>query len=216
MTRHGNPDIIDQIKDLSFFPKWHRYKYRAEWLARSVTEVIGAQLSAEAKTNIMRYKDGPNGWAARGEDIHNALDCHLKGQPIEFSERWTDWVDPMLDCELFRDAKVFASEYRLCDEKKSLGGSFDFLLKTSTGEIVLGDLKTVGSKSRARNRPPATEQLGAYLAMLIDHHPSIHVNKCVTVVSGPGICNVIRQNPEDCIEPWLDSWDRYKFDLDDW
>tara|TARA_R100001510_G_scaffold19318_1_gene16819 strand:- start:2502 stop:3038 length:537 start_codon:yes stop_codon:yes gene_type:complete len=178
--------------------------------------VLSAELDPDALANIMRYKDGPTGWAARGEQAHNALESYLKGEPIEFSERWTDWVDPILDCELFKNAKVIATEYRLCDAKKSMGGSFDFLLKTATGEIVLGDLKTVSSKSRARSRGPATEQLGAYLSMLIDHHPSIHVNKCITVVSGPNICKVIRQNPEDCIDPWLDSWDRYQFQQEDW
>lgn len=193
--------------------------YKAEWLARTVTGVVGAKLSPDALTNIMRYKDGPKGWAARGQQIHNALEGYLKGEPIEFAEHWTDWVDPMLDCELFRDAKVIATEYRLCDAKKSMGGSFDFLLKTSSGEIVLGDLKTVGSKSKARTREPATDQLGGYLAMLIDHHPAVHVNKCVTVVAGPNECRVIRQEPDDCIEAWLDSWDRYKFEqeeLGDW
>lgn len=193
--------------------------YKAEWLARTVTGVVGAKLSPDALANIMRYKDGPKGWAARGQQIHNALEGYLKGEPIEFAEHWTDWIDPMLDCELFRDAKVIATEYRLCDAKKSMGGSFDFLLKTSTGEIVLGDLKTVGSKSKARTRGPATDQLGGYLAMLIDHHPAVHVNKCVTVVAGPNECRVIREDPDDCIEAWLDSWDRYKFEqeeLGDW
>ena len=193
--------------------------YKAEWLARTVTGVVGAKLSPDALANIMRYKDGPKGWAARGQQIHNALEGYLKGEPIEFAEHWTDWVDPMLDCELFRDAKVIATEYRLCDAKKSMGGSFDFLLKTSTGEIVLGDLKTVGSKTKARTRGPATDQLGGYLAMLIDHHPAVHVNKCVTVVAGPNECRVIREDPDDCIDAWLDSWDRYKFEqeeLGDW
>ena len=193
--------------------------YKAEWLARTVTGVVGAKLSPDALANIMRYKDGPKGWAARGQQIHNALEGYLKSEPIEFAEHWTDWVDPMLDCELFRDAKVIATEYRLCDAKKSMGGSFDFLLKTSTGEIVLGDLKTVGSKSKARTREPATDQLGGYLAMLIDHHPAVHVNKCVTVVAGPNECRVIRQDPDECIDAWLNSWDRYKFEqekLGDW
>jgi hypothetical protein len=213
------PPTIKEIKGLSFFPEWHRYKYKAEWLARSVTGVLGAKLSPDALANIMRYKDGPTGWAARGEQIHNALENHLKGEAIEFAERWTDWVDPMLECELFQGAKVIATEYRLCDPRKSMGGSFDFLLQSSTGEIILGDLKTVGSKSRARTREAATDQLGAYLAMLIDHHPALHVDKCVTVVSGPKECRVIRQNPDDCIDAWLDSWDRYQFEqkeLEEW
>jgi len=208
--------MIKKIAGLSFFPEWHRYRYKAEWLARSVTGVLGAKLAPEALANIMRYKDGPEGWAARGEQVHGALESYLKGEQLEFAERWADRVDPIIECELFKDAQVIATEYRLCDARKSIGGSFDFLLKTSTGEIVLGDLKTVGSKSRARNREPATEQLGAYLAMLIDHHPALHVDKCVTVVSGPKECRVIRQNPDECVEPWLDSWDRYQFELEDW
>lgn len=163
----------------------------------------------------MRYKDGPDGWQARGNALHKALETHLRGDGIIFDERWAPWIDPLLDCDLFSDCEVIALEYRLCDKGKSLGGSFDFLI-CKDSQIILGDLKTVKTKAAAKRREPATDQLGAYLAMLNDHHPLLPVDKCVTVVSAPEECKVLTQDPDECLGSWVDSWDLYALGLEDW
>ena len=163
----------------------------------------------------MRYKDGPDGWAARGAAVHKALETHLAGEGIIFDNRWAPWIDPLLDCELFQGAEVIATEYRLCDEGKSLGGSFDFLLSTSHG-IVLGDLKTVKTKAAGRRREPASKQLGGYAAMLTQHHPLLPIDHCVTVVAAPDECHVLKQDPNECLGEWLDAWDYFKMTLEDW
>lgn len=163
----------------------------------------------------MRYKDGPDGWAARGAAVHTALETHLSGERITFDERWEPWIDPLLDCELFHGAEVIATEYRLCDKKKSMGGSFDFLLNTPHG-IVLGDLKTVKTKSAGKRREPATKQLGAYAQMLNDHWPLLPIDRCVTVVAAPNECRVLEQDTNECLGEWVDAWDIYKMSLEEW
>ncbi len=207
---------MQPIESLTFYEQWHKYRLEDEWLQRSVTQVLGSSLSDDAKANIMRYKDGPDGWAARGQALHDVVEKFLQGQELVFPERWTDWVDPLLECDLFDQCEVIATEYRLCDQRKSLGGSFDFLIRHKNGEIVLGDVKTVSSQSAARRRKPAVEQLGAYAAMLCDHHPALPIDKCVTVVSAPNECKVIEQGVNQCLESWVDSWDKYQFMLEQW
>lgn len=189
--------------------------WKGDWLPRSVTQVLSSDMTPEKLAAIMRYKDGPDGWAARGEAIHAALETHLAGESISFDNRWAPWVDALLDCELFHGAEVIATEYRLCDEGKGLGGSFDFLLNTRQG-IVLGDLKTVKTKAAGRKREPATRQLGAYAAMLGNFYPWLPIDQCVTVVAAPGECRVLSQDPDDCLGEWVDAWDVYKMSLEEW
>ena len=75
-------------------------------------------------------------------------------------------------CWLFENCEVLGVELRLTD-KKRMGGSCDFLIKLPTGELVLGDLKSVASVKACKARKPATEQLGAYLHMLARCYPKI-------------------------------------------
>jgi hypothetical protein len=107
---------------------------------------------------------------------------------------------------------VLAVEYRLCDGRKGVGGSFDFLLRSPKGKLVLGDLKTVGNETAVDRRKPATAQLGGYLAMLIDHHPSLTVDWCYTVVVGPNRCKLLQSEPNECLMEWVDCWDNFKLE----
>lgn len=127
-------------------------------------------------------------------------------QQTDYNE-WTDAID---DCWLLKESEPLAVEYRLCDARKGIGGSFDFLLRTSNGKVVLGDLKTVGSDSGINGRKPAVAQLGGYLAMLTDHHPLLMVDWCYTVVVGPGRSRVIQSDPDECLGAWVDAWDVFK------
>lgn len=204
------------IDGLEFYEQWHRYRLHGEWLNHSVTQVLSHDMPPEKMAMIMRYKDGPDGWEVRGKSCHKALETHLKGEGIIFDNKWAPWIDPLLDCSLFQGAEVIALEYRLCDARKSLGGSFDFLLRNSEGKVVLGDLKTVSKKPTVKRREPATKQLGAYVAMLNDHHPMLPIDECVTVVSGPGECRVLSQDPDVCLGQWVDAWDFFECTLEDW
>jgi hypothetical protein len=42
------------------------------------------------------------------------------------------------------------------------------------------------------------------------------VDECVTVVSGPGECKVLSQDPDACLGQWVDAWDFFECTLEDW
>lgn len=218
--QHCKPQLLDPIPELTLNHDSHRYSYKGQLLARSVSEVIGHDLTPEQRAGMERYKHGPDGWAARGTAIHKVLEHHLKGEPCVMDDKWSPWVDALLDESIFGRFRLLACEFLLVDERRSMGGSFDFLIELEElgvpegkGLIVLGDLKTVSHKTGVGRRKPATAQLGAYLSMLKRLRPKVQVSQCVTVVSGPERCKVIREDPEDCHAAWEEAWSRYNLDL---
>ena len=202
--------MLEPIADLVFYPDpLHRYMYKGNWLARSVTQVLSHDMPAATRARIDATKDGPDGWLIRGNTVHACLENFLlHGDPGDVGD-FSDWVTPLLAHPLFKDAEVLAAEYSVCSPSKSLGGQFDALLRTAKGKTVLCDLKTVSSKPAAASRKPADGQLGSYAAMLIDHHPTITIDACLTVVAGPGITTVKTSDPSACISAFLDAWDVY-------
>ena len=185
-------------------------------MVNSVTGVVGFDMPEAKKAAINFYKDGEKGWAARGTALHSVLENLLKGKEVEDNDLWQEWIDPLLECELFKGCKPLAVEYSVCDARKSLGGQFDFLIETKEGEIVLGDLKTSSTKRAGKQREPASEQLGAYKLMVEKHHPTQRIDKCCTVVLAPSYCRVEKENPEKCVEEWRDKWERFQITQEDW
>jgi len=217
-----NPLMLDPIPDLEFHEKIHRYRWRGEWLAHNVSDVLDVDMTPFKRAMIDKYKDGPDGWARRGTAIHKALELHLQNEPQACDDKWSPWLDPLLDDPFFLGVETLATEYRVMDRYKSLGGSFDFLirlkeegLEPSKQLVILGDLKTVSSRKGISSRAPATAQLGAYCSLLSLCQPTITVGMCVTVVSGPEKCKVIKQDPEECLAAWQSSWDRFSVEQPD-
>jgi len=205
---------LSPVPDLLFDPGSHRYRYKGDWLPWSVSS-IASPLSDRDRERIMAKKDGPDGWELRGNTVHKALENHLNGRGAVAEERFFQWIDPLLDCWMFNDCEVLATEYAVCDPVKRVGGSFDFLLRTSKGTLCLGDLKTVGTIHGVKSRKKADAQLGAYSHMLIDLH-GLRVEKCVTVVSGPGDVAIKVSDPEECHCAWLDAWDTHRLMQPEW
>jgi hypothetical protein len=199
--------MLEPIPGLVFYEDIHRYRLFDQWLAQSVTGVVGHDMPAKTRERIDATR---HEWEPRGNTVHAALEAALLGHQQPDHGDYSEWITPLLVNPLFKDAEILAVEYRLCDARKSLAGSFDFLLRTARGTVVLGDLKTVGSAPAAKSRKPAVEQLGAYCAMTIDHHPTLTIGKCVTVVAGPGITRVVANEPDECLSAWIDCWDRYQ------
>jgi hypothetical protein len=200
--------LLPPIPDLEFHPDAHRYRYQGDWLPWSTTQIV-SDLTPEAKAHIERTKDGPNGWAIRGTTIHGWLESHLLGEAEASHGDFSAWIEALRGCWLWKDCEVLAVEYRLCDPLKRVAGSFDFLLRTGKGTVVLGDLKSVGSAPAAKSRKTADAQLGSYVHMLAVHHPNITVERCVTVVSGPGVCEVKSSEVDACCEAWVNAWERF-------
>ena len=173
-------------------------------------------MSAAKQAAINYYKDGPDGWAARGKALHKVLEDKLKKGKTTEDEKWQKWIDALNDCDLFEEAEILAVEYLLCDPRKSVGGSFDFLIKTKYGETILGDLKTSSTEKAAKRRDAANAQLGAYTLMLNKHHPNLMIDKCCTLILGPDYCRVERTKPDNCVEEWQDVWGKFELTFEDW
>ena len=188
--------MLAPISGLEFHPDEHRYRYRGNWLHYSVSP-IASPLSPHSKTWIERTRAD---WEPRGVQVHKALENFLKGEPVDAGE-YGQWTNAMLQNWLLQGCEVMAAEFSVCDEKRSIGGQFDFLITTAKGSVVLGDLKTVGKVDAVATRKPATAQLGGYLEML-QQHKRILVDRCVTFVVGPGAARVIPSDPDECVEEW--------------
>lgn len=208
--------MLKPVPHLKLHPEIHRYRYKDKWLLNSVTGVVGHEMSQEKKAAINFYKDGPTGWAARGTALHSVLENLLIGKEIENDDLWQEWIEPLKRCELFEGSETLAAEYSVCDPVKSIGGQFDFLIKTKAGEIVLGDLKTSSTKRAAKKREPANEQLGAYKLMLEKHHPNLQVDKCCTLVLGPDYVEAKRESPETCVNAWKEVLEKFQLTQEDW
>ena len=204
-SQQSDSTLLKPISGLQFNSDLHRYRYNGRWLPFSVSRITN-RTTPEQEAQFERTK---HIWAPRGTTIHSFCEAMLLGEELQETD-YTAWTDELQECWLLRDSDALAVEYRLCDARKGVGGSFDFLLRTSNGKVVLGDLKTVGSNSGVSQRKPATAQLGGYLAMLIDHHPMVTVDWCYTVVVGPGRCRVIQSEPDECLGAWVDAWDVFK------
>lgn len=197
--------MLDPIEGLEFHEGLHRYRYQGRWLPFSVSKVTN-----RVHPEVQRFfKDTEHIWAPRGNAVHGFCEAMLTGQELPETD-YNEWTDALQDCWLLRDSEPLAVEYRLCDARKGLGGSFDFLLRSPTGKLVLGDLKTVGNETAVDRRQAAKAQLGGYLAMLIDHHPLLSVDWCYTVVVGPGRCRLIQSEPDECLMAWVDAWDVFR------
>ena len=163
---------------------------------------------------IAETKDGPDGWESVGAT--SCTPCwsnHLLGAADLDPEEFAEWWEPLKSCWLFENCEVLGVELRLTD-KKRMGGSCDFLIKLPTGELVLGDLKSVASVKACKARKPATEQLGAYLHMLARCYPKICVDKVATVISAPGLCRVIPGDPAEAWIAWENAMSRYQAHMD--
>jgi len=205
--------LLPPIEGLHFDPTAHRYSFAGDWLPHSVTQIV-SDLTPEAKARIDATKDGPNGWAIRGNTVHGCLEAFLLGEAELNPGDFGDWVRPLLAHWLWKDCEVLAVEYRLVDPVKRVAGSFDALIRTAKGSTCLLDLKTVASAPAAKSRKPAEAQLGAYRSMLATHHPYLHVDKCLTVVAGPGCVELRTSDPDACCEAWVNAWERFSDEQD--
>ena len=165
------------------------------WSVSKIASPLSAR--SEAYINSTRHI-----WEPRGNTVHRALEAVLKQEQIVDAGEYGQWVNAMQQSWLLQGCEVIASEYSVCDPKRSIGGQLDFILKTAKGTTVLGDLKTVGDVEKIRTRKPATAQLGGYLEMLQGFHSSLWIDKVVTFVVGPGGARVIAEEPDAAVEAW--------------
>ena len=57
--------MLDPVPELELHEPSHRYRWRGEWLAHNVSDVLNVDMTPFKRAMIDKYKDGPDGWAAR-------------------------------------------------------------------------------------------------------------------------------------------------------
>ena len=208
--RRGDDGAMYKIRRLEPLPitfdeERHKYLWEptGEWMAHSVTEIVGATKDARAMANI---KATQHVWEPRGLAVHAAMEAFVNGADPEtlLGGPYDAWVKPLLEYPMWESVEVIACEYRLCDLRRSIGGSLDLLGWCHvTDSMMLVDLKTQGRSGR----PYSTDaQMGGYLGMLIDRLGLV-VDGCATIWAKPGETHLGGdQSPAQCLEAWEDSY----------
>ena len=200
--------MLQPIEGLEFDPVSHRYKFRGKWLRTSPTGVLSHDMDEQARKRIEETKPE---WEPRGNTCHLWLEHFLTGAAEIDAGDYKEWIDPLRDCWLWKGCTVLASELRLVDPKRNMGGSVDFLIKTGkSGAVTIGDLKTVSSIDAMNRRKPADSQLGCYVRMLNISYPHIFVEKAVTVIAAPGQTRVAVSSVDSCSHAWEEAWGKYQ------
>ena len=141
-------------------------------------------------------------YADRGTAIHKSLEEFLSGQQLTDLESYSDWTDHLLHHSWWDDIEILALEHRLADPARSIGGSFDGLIKRD-GKTCIFDLKTKQAENSRREKPLA--QLGAYSQMLEQHYKLLP-DEAWVVWSYPGGVDFERLDVMQCLDSWAGAW----------
>mgnify|MGYP001295528235 CR=1 FL=1 len=197
---------------ISFDEAAHAYTWKptGQRLIYSVTEILQCLKSPQV---LKRIDETKHVWGPRGTHVHWCLEQFLNGTPREelLGSDFDDWVKPLLWHPFWDHFRVIATEYRVCDLRRSIGGSLDALGVYSLTDdpkddvLVLLDLKTLGSIHRSPYdvRP----QLGGYLSMLIDQKKLL-VDHCLVFWAWPGEADHgDLLSPDECLQAWEHTYE---------
>ena len=95
--------LLQPVEGLEFDPKSHRYRFKGRWLHHSPTGVLSIDLNDYVK---QRIKETRHIWEPRGNHIHLWLHHHLSGAAELDAGDYADWVGPLRDCWLWKDAEI--------------------------------------------------------------------------------------------------------------
>ena len=200
--------MLQPNPNLKFDPIKHQYTVFGEPVPWSVTGITSHDMDPKVKAIIDKTKDK---WSVRGNTIHECLEAHLTGAAELNAGDYTEWVKPLLEHPLWSQFEAIGVEHRMVSPDRFYAGSIDVLLKGNdkNGEpqTILADLKTLSSK-RSPTRS-ISKQAGAYICLLADVE-RIQVDKVLGVFSKPGSVEITVEDPQDCIDAWLDCLDAFK------
>ena len=201
------PQLLEPLP-IHFDEQAHRYCWTptGHWMKHSITKVINTKSQKEME-QINKTKDGPQGWALRGTTIHRFMELFLTtGDPGELGP-WAEYIEPAIKHRLWRTYEPVACEYRVADLQRSIGGSFDALLRNKDdGRLVLLDFK---SQSNAdAKKYSVAKQLGGYTHLLQQHHPLI-IHKLIAFWIRPGACELSTHDVDESVEAYQAARDFY-------
>jgi hypothetical protein len=191
---------LPKVDGLEFFEDIHRYRFRGQWVAHSITTVVCDKTPAQM-AKIMATRDQ---WENRGNTVHACLERFLlHGDPGDPGD-YESWVTPLVSHTMWKTWKAVAVEHRLVDDRHSIAGSFDALLQNQKdGRLVLADLKTQSSRhSKPRD---ISAQLGGYCNLIDLCHPELagKIERGIAIWARPGECGITTFEAPACIETYL-------------
>lgn len=190
---------------IHFDEEAHKYFYgeHKEVLAYSVTQICN-QKSAKQMAAIEAKR---HEWEPRGNAVHHFAECMLKGDPLPDPGDYERWTTPLKEHRFWNDWETVATEHRLCDLKRSIGGSLD-ALGYYKNRLCLIDFK---SQSSIKSSPYCCAgQLGGYVRMLNDHY-SLYVEECRVCWVKPGKTVISPSiEPDTCLLAFSDCWSRFE------
>ena len=190
---------------IEFNEELHQYTWSptGETMLWSISGVV-KPLSPEQR----EWLEKNSHYAERGTAIHKSLERFLSiGLPSsEVQGVYSDWLGPLVNNSWWDDIEILALEHRLADPKRSIGGSFDGLIKKD-GKVCIYDLKTKQHESSRREKPLA--QLGAYSQMLEQHY-GLLPDQAWTVWSYPGGVDFEQLDLQQCLDRWEGAWARHE------
>jgi hypothetical protein len=198
-------DMLKPLDDLEFHSDIHRYRYRGNWLRYSVSR-IAQPTTPEQRMRLKKRAMFGNLAAIMYTQQPKHYYLALNLSKVIMSHGLMRYAV----AGLLQGAETMATELGVVIPHHEVAGTFDGLIKTSDGAVVLLDFKTVQTDKAVDTRKPATAQLGGYLHGLNINRPMIDVDKCCTVVVGPGRSKVISEDPDLCFAAWEDKLSIHK------
>ena len=189
---------------IAFNEERHEYTWEptGEQMLWSISGVV-KPLSPEQR----EWLEKNNHYAERGTAIHKSLEEYLSGQQLTDLESYSDWTDHLLHHSWWDDIEILALEHRLADPKRSIGGSFDGLIKKD-GKTLIYDLKSKQHEGSKREKPYA--QLGAYTDLLSLHYRDHQPDEAWVVWSYPGGCDFEQLDVMQCLDSWAGAWIKHE------
>ena len=184
---------------IAFDEAAHQYTWEptGETMLWSISGVV-KPLSPEQR----EWLEKNSHYAERGTAIHKSLEEFLSGQQVTDLEGYSDWTDHLLHHSWWDEVEILALEHRLADPKRSIGGSFDGLIKKD-GKVCIYDLKTKQAENSRREKPLA--QLGGYSKMLQQHY-GLLPDQVWTIWSFAGGCDFEQLDVMQCLDRWAGAW----------
>jgi hypothetical protein len=193
---------------IHFDQEAHRYCWTptGQKMQHSITKVVSSKTAKELE-QINKFKDGPQGWAIRGNTIHHCMEMFLTtGDPGDMGD-FAHFIEPALKHRLWQTYEPVACEYRLVDLTRLIGGSFDALLRNKDdGRLVLIDFKTQGNADGKKY--DISKQLGGYTHLLQQHHPLL-IYKLVGFWIRPNACELSTHEVDESVSSYQVARDLY-------
>jgi len=183
----------------------HRYIWEptGEVLAYSVTQICNRKTEAQMAAIESKRSE----WEPRGNAVHAFGEAMLNKEPLPDPGPYERWTTPLLEHRFWNDWQTLATEFRLCDLNRSVGGSLDGLGHYK-GRLCLIDFKSLSSIKSSQYDISA--QLGGYVRMLNDHF-GLYVEECRGVWVKPGKTVISASiEPDTCLLAFNDCWERFQ------